>query len=329
MPLLPAAGPYAIMSDFHLGNGRRADDFRHNEDTLEAALGHYEENGFSLILLGDIEELWQFGTPDILARYEATIYARLRAFGPARIHRVFGNHDIDWAHTCDPLWSEGGSPAPEAVKLVDRQGVPRFLLTHGHQGSAESDRFSRLSRPLVRAFRVFEPLARTLGLYRNPVTAPSRITMAYEKIMHGWAKETGAVLVCGHSHRAVFASQSYADRLRRDIAELEARRRPTEGEGLRDDDTSELDRLRQELRDEILKGRDIEATDDGLPLPCYFNCGCALYRDGLTLLELADEEIRLVKWHRDPAVTPRREVYQHGSLTEILAQIAGLPAVCA
>ncbi|MBN1424373.1 hypothetical protein JXA88_07445, partial [Candidatus Fermentibacteria bacterium] len=137
IPILPLAGrPLAVLSDFHLGNGHWADDFRHNEETLSAALTQYQQDGYSLILLGDIEELWQFGLTDVLGRYGETIYERLREFGQLRIHRVFGNHDIDLAWMSDPLWeTTDRRPAPEAVKLSDEKGVPRILLAHGHQGS--------------------------------------------------------------------------------------------------------------------------------------------------------------------------------------------------
>lgn len=46
--------------------------------------------------------------------------------------------------------------------------------------------------------------------------------------------------------------------------------------------------------------------------PCYYNSGCALFKDGITAVELDGEEIRLVKWNRDAAVHPRREQYQAG-----------------
>ena len=323
VPILDIASHrFAVLSDFHLGNGRRADDFHHNEETLSAALAHYHEDGYSLILLGDIEELWQFGLTDVLGRYGQTIYERLREFGRSRIHRVFGNHDIDLAWMSDPLWAETDQPpAPEAVKLSDEKGVPRILLAHGHQGSFESDRYGRLSRMFVRAFRVVEPFARSLGLYRNPVTATSQIGKTYERIMHEWAKETRVLLVCGHSHRAIFASRSYADRIREQIAGLETQIRSDDNEGQPEEHARELDDLRRILRDEIRKGRDIEPTEDGFPLPCYFNCGCALYTDGLTVLELDAGEIRLVKWNRDPAVSPRCEIYQRGNLSDFLAQI--------
>ncbi len=319
VPALPLQGDrYAVMSDFHLGDGRGADDCHHNESVLMEALAHYIENGYHLILLGDIEELWQFNMKAIIHRYGDTVYARLRAFGRGRIHRVFGNHDIDWAAAADPLWGDAQASTPEALKLVDERGEPRVLLVHGHQGSVESDRFARQSRPLVRLFRFMEPLSRGLGLYRNPATTTFPVAKKYERIMHTWARAHRVLLVCGHSHRAVFASRPYASRLREQIADL----------GTREGGPEEaLESLRRALDEEIRRGRDVHPTEGGVPPPCYFNCGCALYSDGITALEIADGEIRLVKWGRGRDGPHGRQVYQMESLASSLEAIRDAPTM--
>ena len=82
---------YFIISDIHLGDGRGADNFRENEETLETALKHYQEGGYKLILLGDIEEFWQFEMASIIGRYENNIYKKIKAFGDENVYRVFGN----------------------------------------------------------------------------------------------------------------------------------------------------------------------------------------------------------------------------------------------
>jgi len=80
---------YAIFSDWHLGNGKGADNFRRNKAALVRALRYYKERGFTLILLGDVEELWQFDFDEIRSRYDASIYRRLREFPRQQLHRVF------------------------------------------------------------------------------------------------------------------------------------------------------------------------------------------------------------------------------------------------
>ena len=55
-----AGQKYVLLSDIHLGDGGRADDSRNNEQALVDALRHYAGAGYTLLLLGDIEEFWQF-----------------------------------------------------------------------------------------------------------------------------------------------------------------------------------------------------------------------------------------------------------------------------
>src|SRR5512134_2682200 len=139
---------YALFSDIHLGDGKGADDFIQNKKALLAALDHYYTNGFSIVLMGDIEELWQFDLKDILREYQADIYHSLQRFGDDRLLRVFGNHDREWAGFIDPIRSPTTPKvfAPEAIKLKDGHGNDRFLLVHGHQGSLDADKFSWFSR---------------------------------------------------------------------------------------------------------------------------------------------------------------------------------------
>ena len=83
-------------------------------------------------------------------------------------------------------------------------------------------------------------------------------------------------------------------------------------------------RLRRELERERRRGRDIgPLAHDGQPLPCYFNCGCGCYSNGLTNLEIEAGRIRLVKWRNDKALPPggRRQVFQEGSLDDFLRAV--------
>jgi len=87
---------YVIISDMHMGNGEKADDFKNNEDAVVRAFNYYQNEGYSLILLGDVEELWQFTAEEVADRYNDSVYEAIRAFGDDRVYRVFGNHDFDW-----------------------------------------------------------------------------------------------------------------------------------------------------------------------------------------------------------------------------------------
>ncbi|MFN2110791.1 MAG: hypothetical protein ACK2UI_14135, partial [Anaerolineae bacterium] len=54
-----ASDKYVIFSDLHKGTRNRADDFWRAERAYNAALAYYYRMGYTLVLLGDIEELWE------------------------------------------------------------------------------------------------------------------------------------------------------------------------------------------------------------------------------------------------------------------------------
>lgn len=318
---------YFLFSDVHLGDGTKADDFHKNEKTLETALKYYKEKNYKLLLLGDIEEFWQFDLNEVKDRYNNSIYEKIRAFGDGNVYRVFGNHDIDWRFLPDPVKEKPAKceSAVEALKMKCKDGDIRILLVHGHQGSTESDRDWWSSRFFVRVFRLVEPAAKWLGFTRHPTVAKSRVVKDYERILYSWAKKKNVILICGHSHRAIFSAKSYIERLKEDIAELDEKILANRGNKKV---VSDLRREKKEklkkIKDEKSKKRDIASLEpDGKPLPCYFNTGCALHSNGVTGIEIADDEIRLVKWHRDTQKKPPFTVLQHGKLSDYCAEVAG------
>lgn len=289
-PVIPLNKPLAVMSDIHLGDGGKSDDFRSNLNSMLAALQFYRDNDYRLILAGDVEELWQFDLEEITAEYNHTVYETIRSFGDHRVIRIFGNHDLSWRTLHDPIRNNQvrEKPAHEAVLIKRETPSLPILVIHGHQGTDDSDRYSWLSSAVVRIFRKIEPLARLLGLYGHPSSARSQVIKNYERIYYQWAKQNRTMVICGHSHRAIFASLSYAERLQDQIRQLES-----DAGQYRE----RLQLLKKELRRESKKNRIIQPVEDnGKPLPLYFNCGCALYTDGMTCLELTPTEIRLVKW---------------------------------
>jgi UDP-2,3-diacylglucosamine pyrophosphatase LpxH len=308
---------YVVMSDLHMGDGGQADDLRHNKDTLKRALEHYKNKGFKLILLGDIEELWQFDLEEIERTYGKDIYARMRRFGKGNVYRVYGNHDKDWILQ-DPLRKEDSDNrwAVEALKMKGKDGRTSILLIHGHQGSVESDKYSWISRVLVKkAFKPVEGLAKTLKLYGHSTAKKSQIAKNYEKSMYSWAKKNKVIIICGHSHRAIYASISYMNILKDEIRKLQSDILAHNDDKRRiKKNIKKIDKLTKELAGEKLKGREIDRTEKNkTPLPCYFNCGCGLFKDGMTTLEIENDITRLVKWHRKPKRDRFFKIYQDGN----------------
>ena len=321
---LPLSGQkYVLFSDLHLGDGGKADDFCRNEAAMIAALDYYRANGYHVILLGDIEEFWQFDFEKVRDRYINSVYNRLRAFGDERVHRIYGNHDSEWGSPRDPIKNNQQicGCAVEAIRLVDTQGKARILLIHGHQGDEESDKHSWSSRFWVRVYKAIEPI---IKFDPYPAANKSQITKNYERILYSIAKENRIILICGHSHRAIFASLSYIDRLRDQFRQLQA-----ELPAFKNDKEKcrqlqkKLRIVSEKIRDEEGKNRDIIPVEEsGKPLPCYFNTGCGIFHDGITAVEIANDKIRLVKWRREPISTVL-EVFQEGTLSQFVAAVKG------
>lgn len=288
---------YAIISDLHMGNGSGVDKFKNNEEVVLRALNFYYMNNYSLILLGDIEELWRFSLSEILKRYNNTIYKTIRKYGNSRVHRIYGNHDIDWKNI-DPVrvYTNGDSLAQEALKLRDIKGRARILLIHGHQGTNDADRFSWLSRPFIKGYKYIEPV---FDLFEQPSAPQSPIISSYEKKRYVWAKKNSLILICGHTHRAVFGSRSKIDVLRSEIRELRKDFDKTKDLQKRKKIISSILSKEYDISKERFLGRQFDSLGTD-PSPCYFNTGCGLYKDGLTLLEVVDDKIKLVKWNKNP-----------------------------
>lgn len=164
---------------------------------------------------------------------------------------------------------------------------------------------------------------RWTGLFVAGSATKSQVAKDYERTMYGWARQKKVILICGHSHRAIFASRSHAERLQEEIADLQAEnqmrgiRRTKRRENLQ-----KIDIMQQQYEDEKEKGRVIEPVDPGVdPLPCYFNSGCGLYTDGITCLEIDDDFIRLVKWSKYSVSHQPREVFHEGRVSEFVKEI--------
>ncbi|MBN2532232.1 MAG: metallophosphoesterase family protein [Spirochaetales bacterium] len=315
--VLETAGEkYVIMSDLHIGDGGGADNLCDNKEAILRALEYYKNNGFKLILLGDIEEFWQFTIKQIKKCYGKSIYPLLMNFGEDRVYRVYGNHDLDWSIKDSLKTDEVRISEPvEALKMIVKEGESGILLVHGHQGTFVGDTNSWLSRFFIKyIWTPLEPVLRILKIESHPSAARSQVTERYEQILYSWAKTKTLMLICGHSHRAIFAAKSYYHKLKEEIRVLNT---GLQTPGLSKERIQEIKKRRKHLnkimKEEKKKGRRINpAEKDKTPVPCYFNCGCALYTNGITVLEIENSMIRLVKWHRTPLDGRFFEVYDDG-----------------
>lgn len=321
-----ANSKYVILSDIHLGDGGRADDFVHNEHILMNCLEHYKKENYKLILLGDIEDFWQVKPDDSRRRYNNSIYKKIREYGDENVFRIFGNHDIEWSKKnedyngdkTDPAFNDGrefGS-ALDSIKFINENGKAIILLMHGHQGSVESQMFSWISKPFVWFYgKVIEPIFGTSKLSAEPNT---KIDSNYEQVFYKIALEHKVLVIAGHSHYAIFASLCYADILQKQINELQLQIKNEVDKSKKEKLLKELEPIAAKLRLEISCRRKINPTEPNLqPKPCYFNTGCCLYTSGITCIELEDDHIRLQKW--DSGDVPHN--YGEGIISDFYAAV--------
>ncbi|PKP61682.1 hypothetical protein CVT91_02280 [Candidatus Atribacteria bacterium HGW-Atribacteria-1] len=308
---------YALFSDLHLGDGGNSDIFVHNENTMIVALEHYKKSGYSIILLGDVEELWQFNFIEIHYKYDKSIYELLRSFKGNRVHRIFGNHDKDWKRPpTDPILFDENIQhgAPEAIKLGND-----IFLVHGHQGDKTCDRKTWESRYWARKGEPYVPIGKVFGI-SNRLATKSQIPGNREKLYYDWAMENKVFLICGHTHNAIFASRLYYWWLKEKIIEKETELKKCSKDKVRICELyKEIKKLNTDLHIEERMGRHYNRlSTTGKPLPCYFNTGCGHFRGGITNIEIEGDKIRLIKWHKDeslPLEQRREKLWKEESLS--------------
>jgi predicted phosphodiesterase len=305
----PDTDRYVIFSDHHKGRRDGADDFARCEASYLAALEHYRAAGHTLILLGDAEELWENRVEPVLSAY-ANVLAAERQFHPERLLKIWGNHDDEWASPkriakhLPPVF--GAIDIPEGVQFdVVRGGRPlgTLLLLHGHQGTLFSDRLAGIAKLAVRF--VWRTIQR---LTRMPSTTPASdacLRDAHDRAMYRWAStKAGLVLVAGHTHRPVFSSKTHLQQLAEEIDDLRSRERPDDATVRR---IAELEATVEKVRQQDRECEEAVADDPDRSRPCYFNTGCCCFADGdVTGIELAEGEIRLVRWGLEHGALGRR-----------------------
>ncbi|MGH7461375.1 MAG: hypothetical protein ACREMA_10145 [Longimicrobiales bacterium] len=330
-----------IFSDLHKGARNAADDFRRCERAYNSALGYYYALGYWLVELGDIEELWEERPKAVISRYERTL--RLSAkfhIDPekrgSRYTRLWGNHDDHWNRKdqvdkyLKPIYCPDGTGplvvhGSVRITVQDGDRTGELFLAHGHQGTFESDQASWFSRLAVRyAWRPFQRLTKI------SLNTPARDWVIREKhnmAMQRWVSNLGRpnlVFIAGHTHKPVFLAQSKSDMLAAERVRVEkALSNAPNDDAL----TGELAALSAELEWTRAEGPE-NTGKDGIMAPAeaqYFNTGCAAYLDGdITGIELAGDEIRLVRWP-DDADAPNPQVLASKPIAELFG--VQVPAV--
>ena len=294
-----------VFSDHHKGARDGADDFQRCERAYMAALGYYLEEGHRLYVLGDVEELWENSTEEPLVAYGKALELEAEFHRQGRYERFWGNHDDYWEHTAHVekrLWRYYPQlKVREALKLRITSGGERLgllFLIHGHQGTAESQRFAWFSKLVVRY--IWRPLQRRFGFSATTPATNWELRARHNQALFTWARSHPAkpVLIAGHTHKPVFGTSIPPKPDHRPLSEVEA-----ELDGARAKSPTDRDKIAR-LRSELGWIEAIERSAEPAPMPieppCYFNTGCCSFPDGdVTGIEIDEGMVRLVRWPDD------------------------------
>ncbi len=124
-----------FISDLHLGDGSRTDDFHRDEEFLEF-LKFVEKEAEELIIVGDLFELWQADLDRVLFRHSEIARKLLSLKSKIGLTYVIGNHDYI---PFERFINEG-----LGISLEYRDNEAGIVAEHGHK----YDMFNRYKNPL-------------------------------------------------------------------------------------------------------------------------------------------------------------------------------------
>ncbi|NTV17655.1 MAG: metallophosphoesterase [Chlorobiaceae bacterium] len=282
-----------ILSDLHMGNGGRLDEFRQNSELVKAMLEkYYLPEKYSLVLNGDIEELFKFSLESIVSEWKDFYDLFLEFEKNGFFWKTWGNHD---AALLDMREYRLASSLVESVKFHYEDET--ILLFHGHQAALVLwQTCSILSRAVIFFLRYF---AKPLGIRNFSVAYNSRQRFAIEQLIYEFSNQSKIVSIIGHTHRPLFESLSKADFLNYRIEELCRSYRAGDSEK-RSAIKQTIIELKIELDNCYKKGK-ISGLRSGIynniTIPSVFNSGCTIGKRGITAIEIEGSTIRLVYWY--------------------------------
>jgi len=285
---ISGGGRALIVSDLHMGTGKRDDLADNGELLIDLLRGYYLEGGWHLVLNGDIEDIHRHP----LVRIEERWAELCRVFDlfaeRGLLFKLVGNHDE--ALLLDRSYRR---PLHEIVRI--ETGVVPAYVFHGHQSSQIYRALNKLMGLGIRYFLAPFGIG-NISSGRSPFRR-----FAVEKAAYEFSMENGCISIIGHTHRPLFESLGRFEYVRFEIESLCRRyaystsedraRIEAEVGSLR----RELGKLKRKERRDMLR-QSLSLYGDEMPVPCLFNSGCAIGRKGLNAIELTAEEISLVYW---------------------------------
>ena len=282
-------GRVLIISDLHMGGGRR-DDLDFNGELLIGLLeNYYYPQGWYLVLNGDIEELQRHTLDRVIRKWERLFRIFNMFDKQKRLYKLIGNHDEELLlrkFYLYPLYN---------MLRIDTGVIPAFIF-HGHQPSNIYSNFNRIIGVGIRF--VLKPFGiKNISSARSPYRRYHVERAAYQFSLHN-----NCISIIGHTHRPLFESLGRFDYIKFEIERLcrnypeatadERQKIEKEVAALR----GELGRLGRKERRDVLRQ---SLYGDELPVPCLFNSGCTIGKKGLHAIEITREDIALVYWYAE------------------------------
>ena len=285
---LASGDRYVIVSDLHMGNGGRADDFKGNADLFETVMRDYYLSGaYKLILNGDVEELQRFRLEAIQRRWSRIYDIFSRFAAETELIRLVGNHDIEL------YWDTPDDFEVQEALRFDFGGDDIFVF-HGHQSNPRLLRYSTLIRLVLRY------IATPLQVHHFEVSHDSEKKFRTERRVYSFAGSHKVLSVIGHTHRPLFESMSKVDSIKFEIERLVREYPQSEPEK-----RQRIEAAIETHKRELVRVRNTHSHEnhreslynENLVVPSLFNSGCVIGKRGMTVLELdGSGKISLAHW---------------------------------
>lgn len=312
---------FVVFSDLHRGaRCEEVDRFRSNVKIYYDALQYYYQNGFKLVLLGDVEEGWGSGNrmDRIFDSYKEIVALERKFIDEGRYFRVYGNHDDFWRKPkrVDKFFNNDPA-APQKVQvypaLVFEDNGNHILLVHGCQGHNLRDVGDVLARFIV--YTKFDALK--IKSKKEALKRRQKMRKQEERILK-WADRKKYMVLMGHTHTIYFKSLPKEYFEERAISHYRNLLAYSDFESEREKYKANI-----EFLEELVKG--IRATrldiESGIESgsPGVFNSGnCCVSDKEISGIEIAEGKIRLVFWKKG---SPVAEVVDQEDLDKIFEAI--------
>jgi UDP-2,3-diacylglucosamine pyrophosphatase LpxH len=303
-PFDPTKEKIIVFSDLHRGaRFSEVDRFKSNMGIYRNALQYYNERGYKLVLLGDVEEGWGVGNRmrQIFTTYKDLMELEKEFLKDNRYYRIYGNHDDYWRKpgrvdkffNQDPELKKSGIKVEIHPVIVFNDNGNKILMVHGCQGHNFRDVGDALARFIVYAkFDALKIKSAKKALERR------RKMRKQELRILEWAKDKKFLVIMGHTHSIYFDSLPRTDFEEAAIQRTrnrQAEKRQAEETGDYTDDIAFQQQLKKEIeaaKEEIIGARLSKS-------PGVFNSGnCCVSNDEISGIEIADGQIRLVFWNK-------------------------------